>query len=158
MSPLLFTIGMNILSCLFSRHDNNFKHHWKCKGMKLTHLFFANDVLLFSHGDIDSIHHIMHCISRFSSFSGLHPSIHKSIVFLSNCSAEVTTWFDSTYGIPHGSLPVKFLGVPLISSKLSINECMPLVDRITCRINSGTSLLLSLAGRVQLIRALLMSI
>lgn len=35
---------------------------------------------------------------------------------------------------------------------------MPLVLKITCRINSWTSLLLSLAGRVQLIKAVLMCI
>lgn len=55
-------------------------------------------------------------------------------------------------------MPVKILRVPLISSKLSINDCMPLVEKITYRINSWTSLLLSFAGRVQLIRAVLMSI
>lgn len=100
----------------------------------------------------------MQCLSSFSSMSGLHPSLHKSMVFFSNCDAQVTNWFDSTYGIPHGILPVKFLGVPLISSKLSINDCVPLVEKITSRINFWTSLLLSLAGRMQLIRSVLLSI
>lgn len=54
MSPYLFTIGMNVLSCLLAKHDGIFKHHQKCKGMNLTHLFFADDVLLFSHGDTAS--------------------------------------------------------------------------------------------------------
>lgn len=117
MSPYLFTIGMNILLCLLARHNSNLKHHWKCKGLKLTHLFFANDVLLFFHVDINSIKHIMHCLSLFSSISGLHPSIHKSTIFLSNCNTYVTNWFDTTYRVPHGSILVKFVGVTHISSK-----------------------------------------
>lgn len=50
---------------------------------------------------------------------------------------------------------MKFLGVPLISSKLSIDNCMPLIERITSRIFSWTSTLLSLAGRVQLTKSVL---
>lgn len=33
-------------------------------------------------------------------------------------------------------LPIKFLGVPLIYSKLSLNDCTPLIDKITSKCNS----------------------
>lgn len=124
----------------------------------LSPFFFADDVLLFSHGSKTSIKHTMNCLSTFSSMSGLNPSVHKSTVFFCNCKQDLTSWFDSVYHIPHGMLPVKFFGVPLISSKLSINDCMHLLDRITGRLYSWTSILLSLAGRLQLIKAVLFSI
>lgn len=59
MSPYLFAISMNVLSCLLTQTPNEFKYHWICNGMKLIHLFYTDDVLLFSHGDKDSILHIM---------------------------------------------------------------------------------------------------
>lgn len=39
--------------------------------------------------------------------------------------------------MPYGSLLVKFLGVHLISHKLSINHCMPLIQKIIHILNAG---------------------
>lgn len=116
MSPYLSAIGMNILSGLLSKVPDNFNFHWKCKSMKLTQLFFADDVMVFSHGDKNSISHIMKCLSLYSDYSGLTPSLHKSTVFFSNCNEDVITWFGNEFGIPQCKLPVGFLGVPLYPS------------------------------------------
>lgn len=120
--------------------------------------FFADDVLFFSHGDKDSIGHIMSSIDRFSKLGGLSPNLLKSSSFFSNCEPNVISWFDGSFGIPRGSLPVKFLGVPLITSKLSINGCMSLIEKITARIHSWASKTLSFAGRALLLKAILFSI
>lgn len=150
ISPYLFSISMNVLSCLLANMLSDFKYHWKCKHLKLTYLFFADDVLLFSNGEKHSISHVMNYLSTFSRMSGLTPSTHKSTAFLVCCDGDLVSWFDSSLTIPHGALPVKFvkfLGVPLISSRLSINECIPLIDRLTSQIFAWTSLLLSFVGR-----------
>ncbi|KAL8116944.1 hypothetical protein AgCh_023213 [Apium graveolens] len=78
----------------------------------------------------------MNDLSQFSDLSGLTSSIHKSIVFLSNCDPDVVSWFDNMYNISHGQLQVKFLGVPLITTKLSTNDCMPLISNLSNRINA----------------------
>lgn len=158
ISPYLFAVAMNVLSSMLAQTPTNFKFHWKCIEMKLTHLFYADDVLLFSNGDIASLTHLMDCVSHFSNASGLSPSIGKSSAYFGNCTEEFTSWFDTTYGIAHGQLPVRFLGVPLISTMLRHNDCMPLLDKITARIGCWTSALLSLAGRVQLIKSVLYAI
>ncbi|XP_074346533.1 uncharacterized protein LOC141685322 [Apium graveolens] len=89
--------------------------------MGLTHLFFSDDVLFFSHGSQESVMHIMNSIARFSNWNGLTPGIHKSNSYLCNCDSDFTTWFDSLL-IPRGNLPVQFLGVPLISTQLCVND------------------------------------
>ena len=68
---------------------------------------------------------------------------------------EVLKWLT---GFRLGSLPMKYLGVPLISSKLSHSDCQPLLDKIIARIQSWTSSSLSFAGRLQLISSVLYSI
>ena len=158
LSPYLFTIAMNAFSGFLAAKPVGFKHHWRCKDLGLTHLFFADDILLFAHGDRLSISHLMDSVKTFSLISGLYPSLQKSTVFFCNYKVETVSWFDSLYRIPKGLLPVKFLGVPLISIKLSINDCMPLIARITSKVYSWTALLLSFAGRAQLIKAVLFSI
>lgn len=57
-----------------------------------------------------------------------------------------------------GSLPVKYLGMPRITGKLSMADCMPLIKKITARINSWTARKLSFAGRLFLIQSVLYSI
>lgn len=112
----------------------------------------------YFHMVTDFVMHVMSCISKFASISGLAPSLHKSNVYFGNCQPDFKVWIDSLYGLPHDDLPVKFLGVPLISSQLCINDCTPLINRIISRISSRTSLLLSLAGRIQLLRAVIFAI
>lgn len=157
ISPYIFTLCMNVLSCLLNKTPDAFKFHWRCKDLRLYHLSFADDVLFFAHGSRDSVAHIMDCIAIFSTRSGLHPIIHKSTSYICNCDEDFTTWFDSL-AIPRGTLPIRFLGVPLISSQLCINDCIPLVDKVTSRLNSWANLLLSFAGRALLIKSVICAI
>lgn len=91
LSPYLFTIAMNIFSYILDTKPINYKHHWKCKDLGLSHLFFADDVLLFSNGDQASIQHTMDSLEKFSSLSGLQPSITKSSVFFCNCEDNLVS-------------------------------------------------------------------
>lgn len=54
-----------------------------------------------------------------------------------------------------GSLPVRFLGVPLISSKLSMNDCIPLIHKITSKVTSWTTKFLAYSRKLQLIKSIL---
>ncbi|XP_019242197.1 PREDICTED: uncharacterized protein LOC109222281 [Nicotiana attenuata] len=58
-------------------------------------------------------------------------------------------------GYTEGTLPFKYLGVPLAPKKLSVHQCWPLVEKITAKISCWTSKLLSYAGRLQLIKAVM---
>ena len=97
----------------------------------------------------------MTSLMKFKDISGLAPSLTKSSCFFHNCQPSVIQWFNFNYAMPRGSIPVKFLGVPLISSRLSINDCMPLIQRLTSRIEYWTCILLSFMGRLQLIKVVL---
>lgn len=125
--------------------------------MKINHLIFVDDVLFFARATRASVEHILDSISTFSNWSGLTPSIIKSTTFLCNCDRDFSLWFDSL-GIPRGRLPAKILGVPLISFQLSVNDCMPLIDKITSRLCSWATLLLSFAGRALLIKSVIHAI
>ena len=50
LSPFLLAISMEYLSrCLGElKEDHDFNFHPKCEGIKLTHLMFADDLLLFA--------------------------------------------------------------------------------------------------------------
>lgn len=51
MSPYLFALAINVLSCLLANKPEDFKLHPKCKELALTHLLYADDVLLIFRGN-----------------------------------------------------------------------------------------------------------
>lgn len=59
--------------------------------------------------------------------------------------------------IPEAELPVRYLGVPLISTKLTYADCVVLKDRMLRRIQSWSNKLLSFGSRAQLISFVLFS-
>ena len=54
-----------------------------------------------------------------------------------------------------GSLPIKYLGVPLLSTNLTAADCKILIDNLMAQIKSWTNRFLSFAGRLQLIHSVL---
>ena len=56
-----------------------------------------------------------------------------------------------------GKLPVRYLGVPLITKKLGVKECKPLIDRVKNRVQDWRNRNMTYAGRLQLIASILSS-
>ena len=82
----------------------------------------------------------------------------KSELFHTGVSRQDVEAIQQTTGFKIGKLPVRYLGVPLITRRLSVGDCVVLIEKITARINSWTSRFLSYAGRLQLIQSVLFSI
>lgn len=56
-----------------------------------------------------------------------------------------------------GSLPVKYLGLPLISTRLKKEHCHDLINKIAARVLNWAAKTLSYAGRLQLVNSVLTS-
>lgn len=56
LSPYLFVIALNCLSLLLNKaaEENRFKYHYNCEKTKLTHLCFADNLLIFIDGSLSS--------------------------------------------------------------------------------------------------------
>lgn len=85
--------------------------------------------------------------------SGLQINNPKSQIFYANMDVEVKDHLLQSLNFKEGTLPVKYLGLPLISTKLSIADCMPLIEKVKQKLNSWTSKMLSDSGRVQLVKS-----
>ena len=160
LSSFLFILAMEAFSRSLAEAANRqgFQFHPRCKEINLTHLCFADDMFLFSGGTHSSVQVFMDELSRFASFSGLQVNKQKSAIFLAGVSDEVRNDLLNATGYSLGRFPMRYLGVPLISTRLTHRDCMPLIQRITARIQSWTSNSLSYAGRLQLISSVLYSI
>lgn len=159
LSPYLFVLTMEVLSIILHKGSTqpSFKHHWRVKADDIAHLCFTDDLLVFCNGDLQSVRIMHSCIMEFSQYSDL-PNAAKSHCYLANVTNDERDAIISCLGYFLGTLPVKFLGVPLITSKLSHQDCIPLIQKITARVSSWTNCTLSYSGRLQLIKSILFSI
>ncbi|GKA98042.1 RNA-directed DNA polymerase, eukaryota, reverse transcriptase zinc-binding domain protein [Tanacetum coccineum] len=119
MSPYLFTLVMEILNLIVQDKVENmegFKYHFRCKQMKITHVCFADDLLMFCYGDKRSVQILKEAIEEFGSVSGLLPNYNKStIIFgsmgeLSKGKANVA-WKNICRLKSQGGLGLRDLGV-----------------------------------------------
>lgn len=122
-------------------------YHPYFKEATLTHLCFADDVLVFSDGKKSSIEGILEVFKEFAKISGLYISLEKSTLFLAGVNYDVMAKILDQFPFEAGSLPVRYLGLPLLSKKMYVTDYVPWNVRH-----------LSFAGRLQLIGFVLYSL
>ncbi|XP_048621873.1 uncharacterized protein LOC125591527 [Brassica napus] len=144
---------MNCLSLMLNRgaEERKFAYHAKSHSTRLTHLCFADDLLIFTDGTLESVQAVISILDEFALHSGLKISVQKSSFFSSGISQDQVNLISSAMGLSPGVLPVRYLGVPLTTKKLSLYNCGPLIQQIKSRVNSWSSRALSFAGRLLLI-------
>jgi hypothetical protein len=114
--------------------------------------------MTFTRGDIVSVELVMAKLQVFSNSTGLVFNPSKCKVYYGGVNDNTKANIGITTSFADGSLPFRYLSVPLTGKKLSIHHCMPLIERIVERIHSWSAKLLSHAGRVQLIRSVIFAV
>ncbi|GJY92308.1 hypothetical protein Tco_0508090 [Tanacetum coccineum] len=112
------------------RDSESITYHHHCSKLNIINLCFAGDLFLFADGDVNSAKVIMDGLDEFKNASGL---------------------------VPKGLLPVKYLGVPLILTRLVYRDCKELVEKVQNRIRDWKNKFLTFADRLQLVQSMLSS-
>ncbi|XP_019252627.1 PREDICTED: uncharacterized protein LOC109231417 [Nicotiana attenuata] len=126
--------------------------------MNIVQLSFADDLLLFCRGDAISVQLLFQYFQQLSKASGLVANADINSIFFGGVNDDQQQEILQALGFVKGTLPVRYLGVPLSSKRLSLVQCQPLLEKMLGRIQSWTSKFLSYAGRIQLIKSMLFSI
>jgi hypothetical protein len=117
LSPYLFVLAMEVFSRVmkeYTREGSGFKFHYRCSRMNLTHLCFADDLLLFSNANLSSISIIKDTLREFELLSGLKANPSKSSLFCSGISERMKISLLYELQMGEGHLPVRYLGAPLL--------------------------------------------
>ncbi|KAH0689775.1 hypothetical protein KY289_017133 [Solanum tuberosum] len=136
----------------------DFKYHPMCKKLKLTYLIFADDLMIFCKGYVDSVNRVMETLAHFNAATGLEANLEKSNVYLAGVDERVKMQILARTEFSEGVFPIKYLGLPLSPKKWKKIECWSLIDKITYRIKVTYSKQLSYAWRLQVVNAVLFSI
>ncbi|KAJ9542089.1 hypothetical protein OSB04_028595 [Centaurea solstitialis] len=160
ISPYLFTIVMECFSMIFRQcivEARDFRYHQGCDELSITHLCFADDLFVFTGGDLASVEVVKRALDRFRLVSGLESNLAKSEVFFCNVAPEVRTAIRVSLPLNPGTFPIRYLGVPLSQIRLKVMDFVPLVNKVKARIHDWKSKFLSFGGRKQLIVSVLQS-
>lgn len=136
MSLYIFALGMEYLSRRLRTLDSerSFGYHLECSTTRIIGLLFADDLLIFCKGNLDSIKQIKVQLEKFSNASGLEANMDKFALYCAGMDPGLQQQLAEALGMPLGELPFKYLGVPLSYKELSLADCTPLVDSISRRV------------------------
>ncbi|KAL2904328.1 hypothetical protein RDABS01_003038 [Bienertia sinuspersici] len=150
LSPLLFTLCMEYFTRMMKRvsMEEGYKFHPLCKRISLNHLCFADDILMFSRGDMHTIILNPAGLNLFAQATGLEISAAKSEVFCAGVEKAVVDRIQAFSGFKVGSLPFTDLEVPMSPKQIHPNDCEKLVDKMCAKIKVWSSRNLSCAGRL----------
>lgn len=83
LSPHLYVIVSNVLSKLINKSvvEGQIGFHSQCREVNLSHLSFADDIVVFTDGSPASLVGTLQVFDEFASMSGLRINVAKSTVF-----------------------------------------------------------------------------
>ncbi|XP_027171858.1 uncharacterized protein LOC113771481 [Coffea eugenioides] len=126
---------------------------------KITHLSYADDVLVFSGASSSSLRCVMQIIENYGAVSGQEINVQKCGFMVhaklpSHCVARVRR----VTGFGLKSFPVRYLGCPLFVGRRKCLYFMELVQSVISKVSSWRSSFLSHGGRIVLIKHVLSAI
>ncbi|KAA3460632.1 Retrovirus-related Pol polyprotein LINE-1 [Gossypium australe] len=130
LSPYLFVLCMEWLGhSIHSGIEDPIR--LSRSGPPVSHLFFADDLVIFCKAQIDQARLLKSILSLFCETSGHKISTRKSNIFYSkNIEADIRNQISQLFGFQEVQNLGKYLGVPLLHDRVTKNTLNFIVDKI----------------------------
>ncbi|XP_022865707.1 uncharacterized protein LOC111385538 [Olea europaea var. sylvestris] len=109
--------------------NSEFNFHPKCGPLKITHLAFADDLMLLARGDAISVGILMECLSNFGDMSGLKMNVNKLNLYTAGVHRQELEDIVQLTNLVKGSMPFLYLRIPLAAIKLKISSYDSLINK-----------------------------
>jgi ribonuclease HI len=160
LSPLLFCLAEDVLSRSISKLVTEGKL-FQIKGTRNTHVpshaFYADDIMIYCKGNLSGLKALKELFTTYALESGQVISTSKSTIFSGSITPGRLALIVQHLGFKVGSLPFNYLGVPIFKGKPKACYLQPIADKIKNKLSSWKASLLSIAGRVQMVRSVVYS-
>lgn len=128
-------------------------------GPELSHICFADDLILFAEASVAQVRVIRRVLEKFCRASGQKVSLWKSkIFFSSNVTRERGELISRESGISSTRDLGKYLGMPILQKRINKDTFEEVLEKFASRLSDWKKQTLSLARRVTLTKAVLSSI
>ena len=157
LSPLLFCLAEEVLSRALEmeRIANCLQPMSYCRGMSLpTHILYADDVFICCVGSKKNICCLLRIFQDYSDALGQFVNFEKSKLYTGAMSITRRNMLAQLSSFSVGTLPFQYLGCPIFQGKPKCIHFQPIVDRIKVKLATWKGVLLSVMGRVQLVKSI----
>ncbi|KAL4295459.1 hypothetical protein GQ457_12G031020 [Hibiscus cannabinus] len=163
LSPLLFNLVGEALSLMLYKAVGiglfkGIQIGSNSNSVLISHLQFADDLLVFCEASGSQVLAVKRVLRVFELASGLRLNLKKSKVFGMNVDQEILLSWANSIGCSMGFLPTEYLGLPLGVRHNSIKLWEPILKKLSTKLVSWKSHLLSFGGRICLVKSVLSSL
>ncbi|XP_019091097.1 PREDICTED: uncharacterized protein LOC109128707 [Camelina sativa] len=128
-------------------------------GPKLSHICFADSLILFAEASVAQIRVIRGVLEKFCIASGQKFSLEKSkILFSNNVSRDLEKLISDESGIKSTRDLGKYLGMHILHKRMYKDTFGSILERVSSRLSRWKSQVLSFTGRLTLTKVVLSSI
>jgi hypothetical protein len=113
--------------------------------------------MIFCKGKLSGIKALKALVDSYASQSGQVINTAKSTIFSGSFTQGRINLIVNILNFQIGSLPFNYLGIPLFKGKPKVSWLQPIADKIHAKLSAWKASLLSMAGRVQLVKAVIQS-
>ena len=158
LSPLLFNLVGEAFSRLITKaSDLNVLSGIalpRCE-VPISHLQFADDVVMFLEADKNSIVGVKRVLQCFQIVSGLKINFAKSCLYGYSLDEDIVKSWANILGCSVGRGAMSYLGATLGSSPSNLRFWDPLIRKIKAKIESLDATSISIAGRVIILQSVM---
>ncbi|PNY03176.1 ribonuclease H [Trifolium pratense] len=160
LSPLLFCIAEDVLSRNITKLVSEGKLRLS-KGSRNvvipSHCFYADDIMVYCTGRNSNLVALKDLFTSYALASGQVVSAQKSTIYSGGISHSRLLQIAQYIGFSIGSLPFNYLGVPIFKGRPRVAYLQPVADKIKAKLAAWKASLLSIAGRIQLVKSVIQS-
>jgi hypothetical protein len=159
LSPLLFVLAVDLLQSIVNKAVSQGLLRLSINvgyTSDFSIIQYDDDTILIMQACPQQLFALKGILNAFTESTGLKVNYSKSSMVPINISHDRLQHFAFTFQCRTRSFPFTYLGLPLCSTKPTIQDCLPLVSRIEKRL-INTSIWLSQGGKLQLVNSALSS-
>jgi hypothetical protein len=155
-SPILFVAGADLLQSMVNKlvEEGRLTPPLPIPDTKFPIVQYADDTLLIMRACPLQLQALKELLDIFASATGLRVNYAKSCLMPVNIDDQSLSHLANTFGCDVGSLPFTYLGLPLGTTRPSIQDLTPIVDQLERRLNASARFL-DYGGRLQLVNSVL---
>jgi hypothetical protein len=158
LSPLLFVQGSDLLQSLVNIAFQNGTLSLPIPvGQDFPIIQYADDTIVVLPADVEQLRVFKGILEQYAAFTGLRVNYHKSSLIPINLSQDEAAFLSQEFLCQLGTMPFTYLGLPMGTTKPSIRDLSPLIDRVERRLSTVTSFL-SYGDRLVLVNSVLSSL
>ncbi|WOK97952.1 hypothetical protein Cni_G06660 [Canna indica] len=160
LSPYLFIIMEQLLSAIINNFVKKGKNKpYKIKDYQLSHLSFADDIILVVKGNQKSCKGVMEALKSYYNMTGQKINMQKSeCYFPVKCEARVRQNICNWLEMREGKFPMMYLGTMISHKRLNMEQEEKVVSKVERKIETWAKGMVSQAGKCILINSVVCSI